>query len=187
VVSTTDSYGRILGFLDRSRYFFFEVAPQLYSRGWVDPVPDPLFLRKSGNAGNRTRTSGSVARNSDHCTTDWYCGVVKTEALGSKEASVAHGTSPGWYLRKWRISSTITDRKMHKSSKKTFPIVNLASQWKEPTWPNDPCDSRVGNAVSVFAERNNSENCQIAILLIVFRCSVKCTSLHNDALNSWCQ
>jgi hypothetical protein len=26
-------YGRILGFLDRSRYFFFQVAPQLYSRG----------------------------------------------------------------------------------------------------------------------------------------------------------
>jgi len=25
------------------------------SRGWVDPVPDPLLLRKSGNAGDRTR------------------------------------------------------------------------------------------------------------------------------------
>jgi hypothetical protein len=34
---------------------FFQVAPQLYSRGWVDPVPDPLLLRKSGSAGNRTR------------------------------------------------------------------------------------------------------------------------------------
>jgi hypothetical protein len=29
----TDPYGRILGFLDRSRYFFYQVAPQLYSRG----------------------------------------------------------------------------------------------------------------------------------------------------------
>jgi hypothetical protein len=66
VVSVTDTYGRILGFLDRSRYFFFQAAPQLYSRGWVDPVPDPLLLRKSGSAGNRTRTSGSVARNSGH-------------------------------------------------------------------------------------------------------------------------
>jgi hypothetical protein len=28
----------------------------------VDPVTDPLLLRKSGSAGNRTRTSGSVAR-----------------------------------------------------------------------------------------------------------------------------
>jgi CBS-domain-containing membrane protein len=33
VVSVTDPYGRILGFLDRSCYFFFQVAPQLYSRG----------------------------------------------------------------------------------------------------------------------------------------------------------
>jgi hypothetical protein len=66
VVSVTDPYDRILGFLDRSRYFLFQVAPQLYSRGRIDPVPDPLLLRKSGNAGNRTRTSGSVARNSDH-------------------------------------------------------------------------------------------------------------------------
>jgi hypothetical protein len=30
----------------------------------VDPVPDPLLLRKSGSAGNRTRSSGSVSINS---------------------------------------------------------------------------------------------------------------------------
>jgi hypothetical protein len=28
------------GFLDRSRYFFIQVAPQLPSRSWVDPVPE---------------------------------------------------------------------------------------------------------------------------------------------------
>jgi hypothetical protein len=66
VVSVTDLYGLILGFLERGRYFFFQVAPQLYSRGRVDPVPDPLLLRKSGSAGNRTRTLGFVARNCDH-------------------------------------------------------------------------------------------------------------------------
>jgi hypothetical protein len=65
VVSVTEPYGRILGFLDRSRYYFFQVAPQLYSRGKVDPVPDPLLLRKSGSAENRTRPPGSVAKNSD--------------------------------------------------------------------------------------------------------------------------
>jgi hypothetical protein len=37
VVSMMDTYRSILGFLDRSRYFFFQVAPQLYSWGWVDP------------------------------------------------------------------------------------------------------------------------------------------------------
>jgi hypothetical protein len=33
VVSAADPYGRNLGFLDRSCYFFFQRAPQLYSRG----------------------------------------------------------------------------------------------------------------------------------------------------------
>jgi hypothetical protein len=36
----------------------------------VDSVADPLFLRKSGSAGNRTRNSRAVARNSDHQTTE---------------------------------------------------------------------------------------------------------------------
>jgi hypothetical protein len=66
VVRVEDPYGRILGFLDRSRYDFFQAAPRLYSRGWVDPVPDPMLLRESGSAENRTRISGSVTRNSDH-------------------------------------------------------------------------------------------------------------------------
>jgi hypothetical protein len=70
VVSVTDPYGHILDSLEQSCYFFFQAAPQLYSLGWVDPVPDPLLLRKSGSAGNRTQTSGSVARNSDHKTTE---------------------------------------------------------------------------------------------------------------------
>jgi hypothetical protein len=36
----------------------------------VDPVTDPLLLRKSGSDGNRAQTSGSVARNPDHWTTE---------------------------------------------------------------------------------------------------------------------
>jgi hypothetical protein len=55
VVSTTDPHGRILGFLYRRLYYSFEVAPQLYSRDWVDSVPHRLHLRKSGSTGNRTR------------------------------------------------------------------------------------------------------------------------------------
>jgi hypothetical protein len=66
VVSVTDAHCRILGFLDRNCYYFFQAATQLHSRGWVDPVPDPLLVGKSGSAGNRTRTSGFVTRNSDH-------------------------------------------------------------------------------------------------------------------------
>jgi hypothetical protein len=66
VVIVADPYGRILGFLDRIRYLFFQVAPQLYSRGWMDPVSEPLLLSKSGSSWNRTRICGSVARNFDH-------------------------------------------------------------------------------------------------------------------------
>jgi hypothetical protein len=43
VVSARDPYGSILAFLGRSRYLLFQVATQLYSRGLVDPVPDPLI------------------------------------------------------------------------------------------------------------------------------------------------
>jgi hypothetical protein len=39
----------------------FRGFPWFQSKCWVDPVPDPL-----GSEGNRPRTSGSVARNSDH-------------------------------------------------------------------------------------------------------------------------
>jgi hypothetical protein len=42
VISVTVPYGRILGFLEEP-LLFYQVAPQLYSRGWVDPVPDPLL------------------------------------------------------------------------------------------------------------------------------------------------
>jgi hypothetical protein len=35
-----------LGFLDRSLYFFIQVAPQLSSWGRVDPVPDPPTSQK---------------------------------------------------------------------------------------------------------------------------------------------
>jgi hypothetical protein len=65
VVSAADPYDSNLGILDWSRYYFFPASPQLHSRV-LDPVPDPLLLRKSGSAGNQIRTSGSVAGNSDH-------------------------------------------------------------------------------------------------------------------------
>jgi hypothetical protein len=53
-----------------SRFFrqepllFYQVAPQLYSRAEWTPFQTHYFF--SGSAGNRTRTSGSVAKNSDH-------------------------------------------------------------------------------------------------------------------------
>jgi hypothetical protein len=64
VLNAANPYSRILGFPDRTSYSLFQVAPQFYTLGWVDPRsrPDQLLFRKCGSAGNRTRTSGSVAR-----------------------------------------------------------------------------------------------------------------------------
>jgi hypothetical protein len=56
--SVTDPYGHILGFLDRSRSSIV-----LTRQIWPRSRPT---TPKMGSAGNRTRTSGSVARNSDH-------------------------------------------------------------------------------------------------------------------------
>jgi hypothetical protein len=49
---------------------FYQVAPQLYSRGWVDGHRSKPTTFFSGCARNRTRASGSVANNSDHETTE---------------------------------------------------------------------------------------------------------------------
>jgi hypothetical protein len=87
VVSVTDLYGRIFGFLGRSRYYF-QVAPQLYSRGWVDPAPDPLLLRKSGSAGNRARTSGSVPRQVQFVVDKFALGKLSSNTSGVKVFNV---------------------------------------------------------------------------------------------------
>jgi hypothetical protein len=46
-------HGRWSQFSRLESLLFFQVAPHLSSRGWVDSVPDPLILRKSGSAGNQ--------------------------------------------------------------------------------------------------------------------------------------
>jgi hypothetical protein len=74
VVSVMNSYDHIRGFLDQSRYFFFQVVPRLYSWGWVDSVPDPL-LRKSGSTGNWARASGSLTTTPQR----WSCYSTRKE------------------------------------------------------------------------------------------------------------
>jgi hypothetical protein len=44
-----------LVFIDRSRYFFLQIAPHLSSRDLADLVPDSLLLRKSWSSENGTR------------------------------------------------------------------------------------------------------------------------------------
>jgi hypothetical protein len=64
VVSVTDPYGRILGFLDRSRYFSIKKLLSCTHEAEWTPFQTHYFF--SSSAGNRTRVSGSVAKYSDH-------------------------------------------------------------------------------------------------------------------------
>jgi hypothetical protein len=50
----------------REPLLLFSSSSSLVLTRLIEPFPDPLLFRKSGSAGNRTGTSGSVARNSDH-------------------------------------------------------------------------------------------------------------------------
>jgi hypothetical protein len=59
----------IFGFLDRSRYFFIQVAPQPHEAEWT-PFRTPYFSENLVGPGMEPGTSGSVARNSDHETTE---------------------------------------------------------------------------------------------------------------------
>jgi hypothetical protein len=55
-----------LSFLDRSRYFFFQVAPHLSSQGLSGPLSKLCYLENLAAVGIEPGTSGTVARNSDH-------------------------------------------------------------------------------------------------------------------------
>jgi hypothetical protein len=64
VVSVTDPYGRILGFLEGAATFLSSSSSVVFKRlGGPRSRPTTFF---SGSTGNRTRASGSVAKNSDH-------------------------------------------------------------------------------------------------------------------------
>jgi hypothetical protein len=61
MVSVTDPYGRIFGFLDRSRYFLSSSSSD--ESEWT---PFQTYFFFHGSAGIRTQASGFVAKNSDH-------------------------------------------------------------------------------------------------------------------------
>jgi hypothetical protein len=58
-----DPYGRILGFLDRSHYYYFQVAP--HDAEWTT-FQSHYFPENLVEPGSKPGTFGSVARNSDH-------------------------------------------------------------------------------------------------------------------------
>jgi hypothetical protein len=55
-----------LGFLDQSRKYFYQVAPHLFSRGWMHTVPDPPLNKRTKN-----KQANSVALSPRANYTDW--------------------------------------------------------------------------------------------------------------------
>jgi hypothetical protein len=103
-----------LGSLDRSRYFFIQVAPQLSSRGWVDPVPEPLLLRKSGRAGNQTRDlwiwSQKLLTTSTQRRSTSSCNTILITRLIYRERGPRHFLQP-WIWPSGLNSSNDPDKK----------------------------------------------------------------------------
>jgi hypothetical protein len=80
----------------------------------VDPVTDPLLLRKRVNARNRTRTSGSLARNSDlkiklvtclsiKITHDWKADIEQTSETSinvyqNTQQHIPRDSNSSWFL-----------------------------------------------------------------------------------------
>jgi hypothetical protein len=65
VVRVTDPYGHILGLLDRTATFSFKYLLNCTHEAEWTPFQTHYFFFP-GSTGNRTRASGSVAKNSDH-------------------------------------------------------------------------------------------------------------------------
>jgi hypothetical protein len=61
-----DPHGRILAFLGRSHYCFFQVAPHCTHEVEWTPFQTLYFSENLVLPGIEPGTSGSVARNSDH-------------------------------------------------------------------------------------------------------------------------
>jgi hypothetical protein len=76
-------------------------------------VPDPPVLRKPGRAGNRNRSSGSVARNSDYQTTEVVLQLLhlaKIVANGAVAIQVAPGCTD--------VPKTTTSHKLNVNNRK---------------------------------------------------------------------
>jgi hypothetical protein len=103
---------------------FFQVAPQLYSWGWVDPIRDPLLHRNFDSAWNRIRTSGCVARNSDHQTTEAVFLTIHANNNSNKGPREVLKCEPHWrlllHVKWWHIFINVTCRMCNKTAPGTF-------------------------------------------------------------------
>jgi hypothetical protein len=101
----------------------------------VDSVPDPLLFRKSGSAGNKPRTFGSVARNPDHYTTEETFTITnkiitRRLAAMSKNKAVGPDSIYGEILN---LGGEAIIPYLARLLDKTVNIANIPSDWKNAT------------------------------------------------------
>jgi hypothetical protein len=98
----------------------------------VDPVPDPLLLKKSGSAGNRTRTSGSVrARHANGGGGAELLGRLQNGTHRVKNVSVEGSAGRGGYGL--GFGNTVYLQKSYFNNRKFLKIIivslNRLSDW----------------------------------------------------------
>jgi hypothetical protein len=138
VISAMDSHGRILYFLDRSCYYFFQVAPQLYTLGWVEPIPDPLLLRKSGSAENRTRDLWICSQelwSLDHRGGPFH--ILQEENVLSKMMHVILAKSP---YKVWEVQMALVSFSLYKYL--CLPLMTMLWDWNVHDWGWSPLSRR---------------------------------------------
>jgi hypothetical protein len=105
---------------------FYRPEPLLFLPCRSSIVLTRLLLRKSGSAGNRTRSSGSVARNPDHQTTQAAVRYIKL--LMSIEIILFY----------WRYA---------------LPLALLPCRLSEPRHQKDAQATRTAHETTVFVEQ----------------------------------
>jgi hypothetical protein len=93
-------------------YFFQVRVSQLYKRGSVDPVTDPLLIRKSRSAGNRTRICSHAHHIIINCLfhADRLCGLLVVRVLGYR--SGGPGSIPGTTRKRDPLSLVSTTEEL---------------------------------------------------------------------------
>jgi hypothetical protein len=112
-----------------------QVAPQLSLRGWVDPVPDPLLLRKSGSAGNRTRDLWI-------CSQELRCGVTICIITQNYFVAPSSRKSLVWILRVHLKFLEGIQFQVNQALSKTFlkvhqPLVSQRFRRRDPSIQRD--------------------------------------------------
>jgi hypothetical protein len=120
-----------LDFLDLEPLFFHSSSSSVVSRGWVDPVPDLLLLRKSGSAGNRTRDLWICIQEIWHYNTE---AVIYLSIYGSTVLRWGGGGERHTNLSCEGNLRSAIQWSVHVAYNITYDVRNALSTWIVSSW-----------------------------------------------------